>query len=94
MDVQVRLVAPSDVVVQFDTPSVINLQLQDVSLINVVGEKYEGEYDVTPSTYNDKVLATQNLVMTKDVTVRKIPQFEVSNASNGKTLIIGEEYYG
>lgn len=94
MDVQVRLAAPSDVVVQLDTPSGINLQLQDVSLINVVGEKYEGEYDVAPSTYSDKVLATQNLVMTKDVTVRKIPQFEVSNEANGKTLIIGEEYYG
>lgn len=94
MDVQVRLAASSDVVVQLDSPSVINLQLQDVSLINVIGEKYEGEYDVTPSTYIDKVLDTQNLVMTKDVTVRKIPQFEVSNTSNGKTLIIGEEYYG
>lgn len=94
MDVQVRLAAPSDVVVQLDYPSVIALQLQDVSLINVVGEKYEGEYDVTPSTYIDKVLATQNLVMTKDVTVRKIPQFEVSNTSDGKTLIIGGEYYG
>ena len=94
MDVQVHLVAPSDVVIQLDTPSIINLQLQDVSLINVVGEKYEGAYDVTPSTYNDKVLATQNLVMTKDVTVRKIPQFEFYNTSDGKTLIIGEEYYG
>lgn len=73
---------------------VIEVQLQNVVLISVEGKKYEGEYDITPSTYNDKVLATRNLVMTKDVTVRKIPQFEVSNASNGKTLIIGEEYYG
>lgn len=72
----------------------IEVQLQDVVLISVEGKKYEGEYDITPSTYKDKVLATRNLVMTKDVTVRKIPQFEVSNASNGKTLIIGEEYYG
>lgn len=77
-------------------PSVpaIEVQLQNVVLISVEGKKYEGEYDITPSTYKDKVLATRNLVMTKDVTVRKIPQFEVSNASNGKTLIIGEEYYG
>lgn len=77
-------------------PSVpaIEVQLQNVVLISVEGKKYEGEYDITPSAYNDKVLATRNLVMTKDVTVRKIPQFEVSNASNGKTLIIGEEYYG
>ena len=81
-------------VVTVPTAPVIEVQLQNVVLISVEGKKYEGEYDVTPSTYNDKVLATRNLVMTKDVTVRKIPQFEVSNTSNGKTLIIGEEYYG
>ena len=82
------------IVVTVPTAPTIEVQLQDVSLINVVGEKYEGDYDVTPSTYNDKVLATRNLVMTKDVTVRKIPQFEVSNTAGGKTLIIGGEYYG
>lgn len=82
------------IVVTVPTAPVIEVQLQNVVLISVEGKKYEGEYDITPSTYNDKVLATQNLVMTKDVTVRKIPQFEVSNTSNGKTLIIGEEYYG
>ena len=82
------------IVVAVPAAPTIEVQLQDVSLINVVGEKYEGDYEVTPSTYNDKVLATRNLVMTKDVTVRKIPQFEVSNTSDGKTLIIGEEYYG
>lgn len=82
------------IVVTVPTAPVIEVQLQNVVLISVEGKKYEGEYDITPSTYNDKVLATQNLVMTKDVTVRKIPQFEVSNTSNGRTLIIGEEYYG
>lgn len=82
------------IVVTVPTAPVIEVQLQNVVLISVEGKKYEGEYGITPSTYNDKVLATQNLVMTKDVTVRKIPQFEVSNTSNGKTLIIGEEYYG
>ena len=82
------------IVVTVPSAPVIEVQLQNVVLISVEGKKYEGEYDVIPSTYNDKVLATQNLVMTKDVTVRKIPQFEVSNTSNGKTLIIGEEYYG
>ena len=82
------------IVVTVPAAPVIEVQLQNIVLISVEGKKYEGEYDITPSTYNDKVLATQNLVMTKDVTVRKIPQFEVSNTSNGKTLIIGEEYYG
>ena len=82
------------IVVTVPTAPTIEVQLQDVLLINVVGEKYEGDYEVTPSTYNDKVMATQNMVMSKDVTIRKIPQFEVSNTADGKTLIIGEEYYG
>ena len=82
------------IVVTVPTAPAIEVQLQDVSLINVVGEKYEGDYEVTPSTYSDKVMATQNMVMSKDVTIRKIPQFEVSNTADGKTLIIGEEYYG
>lgn len=82
------------IVVTVPTAPTIEVQLQNVVLISVEGKKYEGEYDITPSTYNDKVLATRNLVMTRDVTVRKIPQFEVSNTSDGKTLIIGEEYYG
>lgn len=82
------------IVVTVPTAPTIEVQLQNVVLISVEGKKYEGEYDITPSTYNDQVLATQNMVMSKDVTIRKIPQFEVSNTSNGKTLIIGEEYYG
>ena len=82
------------IVVTVPTAPTIEVQLQNVVLISVEGKKYEGEYDITPSTYNDQVLATRNLVMAKDVTVRKIPQFEVSNTADGKTLIIGEEYYG
>lgn len=94
MSIEINLTEQSKINVHVAAPSTIQVQLQDVSLINVVGEKYEGDYEITPSTYNDKVMATQNMVMTRDVTVRKIPQFEVSNTSNGKTLIIGEEYYG
>lgn len=82
------------IVVTVPTAPTIEVQLQNVVLISVEGKKYEGEYDITPSTYNDKVMATQNMVMSKDVTIRKIPQFEVSNTADGKTLIIGEEYYG
>lgn len=94
MSIEINLTGQSEINVHVAAPSTIQVQLQDVSLINVVGEKYEGDYEVTPSTYNDKVMATQNMVMIKDVIVRKIPQFEVSNTSDGKTLIIGEEYYG
>lgn len=54
---------------------------------------YEGEYVVTPKVESDSVLSTKGKQMQQDVTVLKIPQFEVSNESGGKTLIIGEEYY-
>lgn len=54
---------------------------------------YEGEYVVTPKVESDSVLPTNGKQMQQDVTVLKIPQFEVSNESGGKTLIIGEEYY-
>lgn len=55
---------------------------------------YIGDYDVIPKVYEDQVLATKNHRMTRDVTVRKVPQYEVSNNEGGVTLIIGDEYYG
>ena len=51
---------------------------------------YEGEYEVTPKTYDEQVLPTKNKRMINNLTVKKIPQYEVSNDS-GYTLIIGEE---
>ena len=58
------------------------------------GEPYDGEYDVTPKVSAPVVLQTEGKTMKKDVTVLKIPQFEISNPEGGKTLIIGDEYYG
>lgn len=58
------------------------------------GEPYIGEYDITPKVSAPVVLQTEGKIMKKDVTVLKIPQFEVSNPEGGKTLIIGDEYYG
>lgn len=53
---------------------------------------YEGEYDVTPKTYAPVVLPTRNRLLSRDVNVAKIPQYEVSNAAGGLTLIMGDEY--
>ena len=55
---------------------------------------YTGEYEVTPKTYEESVLPTKNKRLTDNVSVKKIPQYEVSNQSGGETLIIGDEYYG
>lgn len=53
---------------------------------------YEGVYDVTPKTYEPVVLPTRNRLLSRDVNVAKIPQYEVSNAAGGLTLIMGDEY--
>ena len=51
---------------------------------------YEGEYEITPKTYDEQILPTKNKKMVDNLKVKKIPQYEVSNY-NGYTLIIGEE---
>ena len=53
---------------------------------------FRSPYDITP-LFTAQVLPTAKKLMQKDVTIRKIPQYEVSNDSSGYTLIIGDEYY-
>lgn len=55
--------------------------------------QYEGAYQVTPKVAENVVLPTNGKQMQQDVTVNKIPQFEVSNDAGGRTFIIGEEYF-
>lgn len=52
---------------------------------------YVGKYEVVPKVYTEQTLPTSGKLLGRDVLVHKIPQFEVSNGSGGKTLIIGEE---
>lgn len=51
-------------------------------------EHYDGEYVVTPAVVQQS-LHTENKVMDDDVTVKAIPYYEVENADNGVTVIIG-----
>lgn len=66
----------------------------DVSVTGpVVGApEYSGPYDITP-LFSVQTLPTAKRLMQQDVTIRKIPQYEVSNDYGGYTLIIGDEYY-
>lgn len=77
----------------------IGLVRQDVKLsgriILPVGyngdyENYEGPYEVIPKIESQS-LSTKNKCMSNNVTIREIPYYEVSNASNGETIIIGGE---
>ena len=53
--------------------------------------KYTGEYSVTPEVDNAQTLETAGTYMTNDVTVKAIPDYEVSNEAGGNTFIIGKE---
>lgn len=59
--------------------------------IGLLGESYTGEYTVIPKAYNDQVLETQGLNMQNDVTVTKVPYYEVSNPRGGVTIYIAED---
>ncbi len=79
---------------------VLSIQDESLKLINPVsviyqdnGEFYNGSYEVTPKMSRQVILSTKKKLMKDDVTVLKIPQFEVSNEAGGITLILGDEYY-
>ena len=54
-------------------------------------EKYEGVYEVTPSTAETaQILETKNKTLLDNITVKPIPFFQVDN-SEGTTVYIGTE---
>lgn len=65
-----------------------------LSTINHEAPIYTGAYTATPKVEEETVLQTKDRKMIKDVTVEKIPLYEVSNQAGGETLIIGDEYNG
>ena len=71
-----------------------NNKWEEASTLNIKTSElptYEGEYEVTPKVYESKTLQTKNHSMKDDILIKKIPQYEVTNPSEGYTLIIGEE---
>lgn len=72
--------------------SAVSVRVDVTGTAVVSAPEYSGPYDITP-LFTAQVLPTAKKLMQKDVTIRKIPQYEVSNDSSGYTLIIGEEYY-
>lgn len=51
--------------------------------------RYEGEYEVIPSLAEDIKLETAKKVMTDDVTVKKLPRYDVANEAGGTTVYLG-----
>ncbi|MGM9763498.1 MAG: hypothetical protein ACI3ZQ_05725 [Candidatus Cryptobacteroides sp.] len=53
--------------------------------------KYTGEYSVTPSADSAQTLETAQKYMGGNVTVEKIPYYEMDNPSGGTTIYIGSD---
>ena len=71
--------------------SAVNMSVGAARLVYLTGEPYEGEYEVTPSTDEKQTLHTAQKLLTKDVTVHKIPYYEMDNEAGGITIYIGSD---
>lgn len=76
---------------ELGTVGTLEAELGAFSVTITDGEKYTGLYTVTPATYNEQILGTKNKTMSDNVTVERIPVYEVANNSGGNTLTIGIE---
>lgn len=61
------------------------------AFVEGVGKDYTGPYEVTPQFYKDILLPTKGSMPKENITVLKVPQYEVTNAAGGTTLILGGE---
>lgn len=67
----------------------IGMNVGKAKLVYVGGNLYEGDYEVIPSAKQKQVLETAQKIMSKNVTVHKIPYSQTSNLSGGDTVYIG-----
>lgn len=52
---------------------------------------YSGVYKITPKTGEEVVLKTTKKYMEQDITVLKVPFYQISNEQGGITVYIGDE---
>lgn len=65
--------------------------LQIVTQTEAELETYSGETIVTPSATDEIVLETAQKLLREDITVKKIPYYEVSAPTGGTTIYIASE---
>lgn len=88
--IQVRVAQQSAVSVRIAGAAPVKVDVTGTAVVDA--PEYTGPYDITP-LLSAQTLPTAKRLLQRDLTIKKIPQYEVTNDSNGYTLIIGEEYY-
>ena len=68
----------------------IKMKIAPAKVVYQGGEAYEGGYEVVPKAFEPVVLPTKNKLLADDVTVTKVPYYEVSNET-GTTVYIASE---
>lgn len=53
-------------------------------------ERYNGEYEVAPK-FEEQFLETKDKIMSENVTVHKIPRYDITNTAGGTTVYIATE---
>lgn len=66
----------------------LDFELQ-AAFVEGAGKAYEGPYEVVPQLYENISLPTKGTMPEENITILKIPQYEVSNEAGGSTLILG-----
>lgn len=76
--------------ITFDVLSTPTLEFTiQAAFVEGVGKDYAGPYEVIPQLYKSILLPTKGSMPKEDITVLKVPQYEVSNEAGGTTLILG-----
>lgn len=91
-DVELELFGMEDTTIDLmDLDCELNVDFGIISERILDGEAdiYDGEYHVIPKV-SEQTLQTTRKFMTKDVTIEKIPLYEVDN-KKGTTIIIGDK---
>lgn len=93
MNIKVTFSEPIDAelpVVFSETGESIAADFGEIQSVNIGAEVYEGDYVVTPKV-DGQTIPTKGKVLIKDMTVKAIPYFDVSNTSGGSTVYIAKE---
>lgn len=93
MQVIVRFHPPDHLDVRFDSSEQnIPIRFKDFQQSTVAPdvELYDGEYEITPKV-DEQLIPTAQKFLTKDMTVKKIPYFDVGNTAGGSTVYIANE---
>lgn len=62
-----------------------------VNTIDVDAPLYDGPYVAIPKANDDQILDTKDKYLNQNITIKKVPYYEVDNGSDGRTSYIAEE---